>query len=318
MADRKLRPFANTRCCDNIQTSSVLPHCILQRQLGRECFSINLKRFLIEKRIKSLSLLCGSCNGVLSIVDLELSSLSNEETAVEHPIIASTASHSSHKYLITCCQWFPQDTGTFLSSSMDKTIKLWDTNRMRVVDKYDFKEEVLQFDWGGALQRRSLIAVANMSSNIELIDPRVGDAIQNLRWRTEYVSSVRWSIENENFLLSGGKMGKIALWDIRSAKSLLKTLSAPLENAHPTCVGGLRFSEDGLYLISISIDRLIRVWRAHNMELVRTIKVGVWYCYFYFDGVIVGWGRFAKTSSIVVGWEHFAKTIVILSLFTIV
>lgn len=44
---------------------------------------------------------------------------------------------------------------------------------MRVVDEYAFREEVLQFHWSGVPSRRSLIAVANMTSNIELIDPRL-------------------------------------------------------------------------------------------------------------------------------------------------
>lgn len=60
----------------------------------------------------------------------------------------------------------------------------------------------------------------------------------------------------------------------RSAKSHLKTLCAPLENAHPACVGGIRFSDDGLHVVSMSIDRVLRIWRAHTMELVNTIKVG--------------------------------------------
>ncbi|VDM47745.1 unnamed protein product [Toxocara canis] len=109
--------------------------------------------------------------------------------------------------------------------------------------------------------------------NVVLWDVRAGDAIQNLRWKTEYVSAVRWSPEHDNFLLTGGKHGNVVLWDVRSAKSHLKTLCAPLENAHPACVGGIRFSDDGLHVVSMSIDRVLRVWRAHTMELVNTIKL---------------------------------------------
>uniref|UniRef100_A0A915BTD2 DNA excision repair protein ERCC-8 n=1 Tax=Parascaris univalens TaxID=6257 RepID=A0A915BTD2_PARUN len=296
---------ADTRCCQNVEGSSFSPRCFLRSQLGTrtradDIFS-NFKRKVIEKRVKHLRiswrhrvpfmpsnasgifcmdidpaeqryLLCGSCNGVMSIVDLEMPLSKDSARPLEHTIVSSTHRHG-HKFLVTGCQWFPQDTSTFLSSSMDKTMKLWDTNKMKVVDQYAFREEVLQFHWSGVPSRRSLIAVANMTSNIELIDPRAGDAIQNLRWKTEYVSSVRWSPEQENFLLTGGKHGNVVLWDVRSAKSHLKTLCAPLENAHPACVGGIRFSDDGLHVVSMSIDRVLRIWRAHTMELVNTIKI---------------------------------------------
>lgn len=292
-------------CCGNIQGSSFSPMCYLRSQLGvrskADRYFGNFQRKVIQKRVRNMRiswrhripfmpsnaagifcmdvdpvdqryLLCGSCNGILSIVDLEMPLPANSALPVEHSVVSSN-NRLDHRFLITKCQWYPQDTSMFLSSSMDRTVKLWDANNMKVVDEYGFKEPVTQFHWSNVPSQRPLIAIANLTSNIELIDPRAGEAIQNLRWKTEYVTAVRWSPEQENYLLTGGKCGNVTLWDVRSAKSQLKTLCAPLENAHAAPVGGMRFSEDGIYVVTISIDRVIRIWRAHNMELVNTVKL---------------------------------------------
>lgn len=43
---------------------------------------------------------------------------------------------------------------------------------MRPLDQYPFKETVTQIHWNTVPSNRPLIAVANLTSNIELIDPR--------------------------------------------------------------------------------------------------------------------------------------------------
>lgn len=40
-----------------------------------------------------------------------------------------------HKYAVTSVSWFPFDTGMFVTSSYDTTIKVWDTNEMKVKKK---------------------------------------------------------------------------------------------------------------------------------------------------------------------------------------
>lgn len=41
-------------------------------------------------------------------------------------------SQNRHHYAVTTLSWFPFDTGMFISSSFDKTIRVWDTNTMTV------------------------------------------------------------------------------------------------------------------------------------------------------------------------------------------
>ena len=54
-------------------------------------------------------------------------------------------------------QWYPQDTGMFVTLSSDKTVKVWDTNAMVVAEKYLFEKQVLNFHMAPH-QSQSLIA----------------------------------------------------------------------------------------------------------------------------------------------------------------
>ena len=38
----------------------------------------------------------------------------------------------AHKFSVETVTWFPHDTGMFITSGMDHTIKIWDTNTWTV------------------------------------------------------------------------------------------------------------------------------------------------------------------------------------------
>lgn len=43
------------------------------------------------------------------------------------------SSQHVHKFSVETVQWYPYDTGMFVSSSFDKTMKVWDTETLKVV-----------------------------------------------------------------------------------------------------------------------------------------------------------------------------------------
>uniref|UniRef100_A0A0N5AW87 WD_REPEATS_REGION domain-containing protein n=1 Tax=Syphacia muris TaxID=451379 RepID=A0A0N5AW87_9BILA len=212
-------------------------------------------------------LLCGSCDGMVSIYDIDFLAGCQELLS---PVVYSS---EWHRYLVTRCQWYTRDSSMFVTSSMDKTVALWDTNCMKPLDRYTFKKPATQIHWCPVPSAYSFIAVANLTSNIQLIDPRIGEAIQNLRWKVECVSSVCWSNELEHILFTGGMNGNISIWDIRSGKGHLKALRANSNKAHKAAVGGIKLSSDGLFVVTMSIDRVIRIWNTKSMELLKTVKL---------------------------------------------
>lgn len=46
------------------------------------------------------------------------------------------SSRHVHKFSVETVQWYPYDTGMFVSSSFDKTMKVWDTETLKVVPLY--------------------------------------------------------------------------------------------------------------------------------------------------------------------------------------
>jgi len=56
----------------------------------------------------------------------------NDGTKIIKPMV-TVNKEDSHKYSITNICWYPIDNGLFTTSSMDHTLKVWDTNIMKVI-----------------------------------------------------------------------------------------------------------------------------------------------------------------------------------------
>lgn len=48
-------------------------------------------------------------------------------------LILCRSSRYVHKFSVETVQWYPYDTGMFVSSSFDKTVKVWDTEMLKVM-----------------------------------------------------------------------------------------------------------------------------------------------------------------------------------------
>lgn len=115
--------------------------------------------------------------------------------------------------------------------------------------------------------------MATDSSRIYLADARSGFCIHELRGHQSAVSSVAWSPKTEYILASGGMDGKILLWDTRSSRGVLKSLNqhaldkkSVLPSAHDYPVTSLKFTSDGLSLVSQGSDCNINLWNADTFE----------------------------------------------------
>ncbi len=65
----------------------------------------------------------------------------------QYPIVSNTFSPISNSeqntsYAICSIQWYPHDTGMFVTSSADRTVKVWDTNEMCPVESFKFTKPV--------------------------------------------------------------------------------------------------------------------------------------------------------------------------------
>ncbi|KAJ8889220.1 hypothetical protein PR048_008718 [Dryococelus australis] len=206
-------------------------------------------------------LLCGQGDGSICIYNV------NNYTGTPHftcnvECMVDKNNRHAHKFSTECVQWYPFDTGMFLSSGMDKKLKVWDTNTLIPVETFSIEGKVYQHH----MAQNSLIAVASSTNQISLIDIRKGSSAHELRGHTSLVLTCRWSPAEEYLLASGSCDRKVLLWDVRSAKSFLKCLdqynsnSQSTSTAHNGFVNGLCFSENGLYLLSCGTDNSLRLW----------------------------------------------------------
>lgn len=57
-------------------------------------------------------------------------------TCAFHAAFASAVESSSREFAVSCVQWYPFDTGMFISGSMDGRVSLFDTNTFSIAHQF--------------------------------------------------------------------------------------------------------------------------------------------------------------------------------------
>lgn len=193
-----------------------------------------------------------------------------------------------HSHGITHLAFYPFDPDAFLSSSYDKTLKLWSTARTTLSASFDLHATVHSHATS-PIADHLLVACATQSSHVRLVDLRSGSAVQALVAHGGPVLSTVWSPRHEHTLVSGHADGKVRVWDIRRAGGVVAMLdqedslgyvhrykhavaagmdpeavprSRGAAQAHDDAVNALEWSSDGRYIVSAGLDGRIRVWDA--------------------------------------------------------
>ncbi|KAK7489058.1 hypothetical protein BaRGS_00019719 [Batillaria attramentaria] len=220
--------------------------------------------------IENRYLLSGAADSSIVIHDTQPANGEAQQT-YKHVCQVSHNSGST-KHSVETIQWYPIDTGMFTSSGADYQLKIWDTNRLKVADKYSFHGIVYSHHMSGISVKHCLIAVGCSRSTVKLVDMKAGSATHQLRGHDSSVFVVQWSSRDEFLLATCGADNRVLLWDIRSAKGSLVTLdqhngesashSKCAKTAHDGAVNGLRFTSDGLHLVTFGTDNQLRLWNA--------------------------------------------------------
>lgn len=237
-------------------------------------------------------LVSGGSDGLIKIWDLEDCSKPHDVHTFRP--VSSIARNPAgekgrgHSHGVTHLAFYPFDPDAFLSSSYDKSLKLWSTAESRLTAHFDLNATIYSHAMS-PIADHLLVACATQHSNVRLIDLKSGAAVQALVAHGGPVLSAAWSPRQEHTLVSGHADGKVRVWDIRRAGGVVALLdqedslgvvhhhrhrvaagadtgrtphSRTSAQAHDDAVNGLSWTDDGKHIISAGLDRRIRVWDA--------------------------------------------------------
>lgn len=86
-----------------------------------------------------------------------------------------------HGKAISGLCWYPLDSGIFLTSSLDNTVNVWDTNTTEVIRIFDIETSVYSVDMSHCALDHSLISAAADDQIVHLCDIRTGKSIWQLK-----------------------------------------------------------------------------------------------------------------------------------------
>jgi DNA excision repair protein ERCC-8 len=237
-------------------------------------------------------LISGGAEGNIKLWDLE-SCANPHQVHTFRPVstIARSTSEqrgSGHTHGITYLAFYPFDSNAFLSSSYDKSLKLWSTERSTLSASFDLNATIYSHSTS-PIADHLLVACATQHSHVRLVDLKSGSAVQALVAHGGPVLSTAWSPRHDHILATGHADGKVRVWDIRRAGGVLSLLDQEdslgvvhkyrhavaaginpdqvtrfraSARAHDEAVNGLQWTSGGNYIISSGLDDRIRVWDA--------------------------------------------------------
>lgn len=162
----------------------------------------------------------------------------------------STSNEPGHSASIVRAEWYPFDTGAFVSASSDGALVVWDTQAMQPVAQWQpFPNSISSFHLSQSTgPSESLLVVASKDdATIKLVDLRTGSASHTLTGHSRGVTTVQWcpattrgddsqysnSYVGDVVLASGSLDGTIRLWDIRKAGSRATICTLDQEASSP-------------------------------------------------------------------------------------
>lgn len=206
--------------------------------------------------------------------------------------ICRASRNNSHAYSISCVEWYPHDTGMFVTGSYDRFINIWDTNRMVPVYKFKFPNKVYALSMSPAVARQTtLIAGACRHPNVRLCDMATGAFVQVLSGHKDAVMDVKFSPVDEHMVATGSVDQTIRIWDLRKpgwlfcldqyhthlnpkqSHEVMKRFSTrkyhagtEVPTAHNSLINALAFTPDGRHLLSSGKDNRLRQWDVQTGE----------------------------------------------------
>ncbi len=187
---------------------------------------------------------------------------------------------------------FSPDGRQLVSSSFDKTIKVWDTNSgkcLKTLLGHRSRIWTVAFHPNGRT-----IASGGDDNHTKIWDLKRGRCIKTIVGHTNAILSVKLSPDG-NYLASGNEDNTIKIWDVNGSKI------ERILREHTNRVWSVAFSPDGRLLASGSADYTIKIWDwklGNCLQTLRGHKSWVWKVVFSPCGQILASSSYDQTVKI--------------------
>ena len=171
-------------------------------------------------------LLSGGADGSIALCDLDAGVGAIEAMAASH------AEPARHTLSVCSLEWYPEDSGAFLSSSLDGRVLVWDTNVFAVAGEFQLGKRIHHASTRAPRMGSGVIACALSDATIRLCDTLTMDSCHVLHGHKDAVMCVAWSPNNLNQLASCSRDGSLKVFDVRKGGSQGELLSFDWHQDH--------------------------------------------------------------------------------------
>lgn len=138
----------------------------------------------------------------------------------------------AHSKPATSVQWYPVDSGLFVSAGADSAVKLWDANAFSVVLQVPHPSPVTGAFMSPGATQHCFVASGAEDGRVRVADPVHGAFVVTLDGHAGPVISLSWNPSCDWQIFSGDADGEVRVWDIRQPGSLA-TLDKEALHADP-------------------------------------------------------------------------------------
>jgi WD40 repeat protein len=162
-----------------------------------------------------------------------------------------------HKDIVTSVRFGPGDS-LIVTSSVDSTIKIWETGSGEIVTEIKQPSGIAYMDLSSD---GNYVVTGSYDSTVRLWRITDGALLKEFKGHSGTVWTVAFSNDGKK-IASGGNDGLVNIWDVETG-SLLHRLQS-----HKRIVWSVKFNPDGTKLASASFDFTIKLWNVDDGKLV--------------------------------------------------
>ena len=177
-------------------------------------------------------LLAACSDGTVSLLDTRGAAESGRALPAALPSGPEQSLRGAHSRPATSVQWYPVDSGLFVSAGADSKVKLWDANAFSVVLQVPHPSPVTGAFMSPGATQHCFVASGAEDGRVRVADPVHGAFVVTLDGHAGPVISLSWDPSCDWQLFSGDADGEVRVWDIRQPGSLA-TLDKEAFHADP-------------------------------------------------------------------------------------